>query len=83
MHRLIFHVNFFFLNTPYLVFRFTSYYQVKKIKYPCIDFTLFLKCVFLHCLPGVNLRTSQSGIFPSMYATDLEFLEEEESKFNP
>jgi len=29
---------------------------------------------------GVNLRTSQRGLFPSMYATDLAFLEEEEGK---
>ncbi|WAR07142.1 JIP1-like protein [Mya arenaria] len=27
---------------------------------------------------GVNMRTSQRGVFPSMYATDLGFLEEEE-----
>ncbi|VDI63227.1 mitogen-activated protein kinase 8 interacting protein 1 [Mytilus galloprovincialis] len=26
---------------------------------------------------GVNLRSGQQGIFPSMYATDLQFLEEE------
>lgn len=29
---------------------------------------------------GVNLRSNQTGIFPSMYATDLEFLEEEEEE---
>lgn len=27
---------------------------------------------------GVNLRTGHKGIFPSMYATDLQFLEEED-----
>ncbi|XP_052807808.1 JNK-interacting protein 1-like [Mya arenaria] len=29
---------------------------------------------------GVNMRTSQRGVFPSMYATDLGFLEEEEEE---
>jgi hypothetical protein len=33
-----------------------------------------------HFLSGVNLRSSQRGIFPCMYATDLEFLEEEEGE---
>ncbi|KAH3725510.1 JNK-interacting protein 1-like [Dreissena polymorpha] len=29
---------------------------------------------------GVNLRSNQRGVFPSMYATDLGFLEEEEEE---
>ncbi|KAL3883764.1 hypothetical protein ACJMK2_029996 [Sinanodonta woodiana] len=29
---------------------------------------------------GINLKTNQRGIFPSMYATDLQFLEEDEEE---
>ena len=33
--------------------------------------------LIFHLFAGVNLKSGQQGIFPSMYATDLQFLEEE------
>lgn len=38
----------------------------------------FIPSIFIEFI-GVNLRTLRRGIFPSMYATDLNFLEESDT----